>query len=213
LIVPNEIDISFLKEFKEVILDFVSRGNKFIIVCGGGRTCRKYNDAAKSIVNPSNEDLDRLGIKATELNAELLRVIFGKKAYSKVELDYNKKNLKFQILLSCGFLPGTSSDYDAVLWAKNYRADYAVNLTNVDYIYDKDPNKFSDAKKLENLDWKTMQKIVGTKWAAGMQFPFDPIATKIASKLKLKVVFLNGKNIENFRKFLKGEEFVGSVIS
>jgi uridylate kinase len=58
-----------------------------------------------------------------------------------------------------------------------------------------------------------MQKIVGTKWAAGMQFPFDPIATKIASKLKLKVVFLNGKNIENFRKFLKGEEFVGSVIS
>jgi uridylate kinase len=213
LIVPNEIDVSFLKKLKELIVDFVDKKNKVIIVCGGGRTCRNYNNAAKEIIDPSNEELDKLGIKATELNAELLRVIFGKDAYASVMQDYNKKNLKFKILLSCGYLPGTSSDYDAVMWAKNYNADCIVNLSNTDYIYDKDPNKFSDAKKLENLNWKTMQKLVGTKWVAGLNMPFDPVATKIAGKLKLKVVFLNGKNIENLRKFLKGEEFVGSVIS
>jgi uridylate kinase len=213
LIVPGDINIKFIKDFKSLILDFIKKGNNFIIVCGGGKTCRNYNNAAKEIIDPSNEELDRLGIKATELNAELIRIIFEKNAYKSVVLDYNKVNLKFKILVSCGYLPGTSSDYDAVMWAKNYKADCIINLTNVDYIYDKDPNKFSDAKRLDRLDWKTMQNIVGTKWYAGLNVPFDPIATKIASKLKLKVVFLNGKNIENLRKFLKGEEFVGSVIS
>jgi uridylate kinase len=213
LIVPGEIDNGFLLKFKKSIINFVNLGNRVIVVCGGGKTCRKYNDAAKSIVNPSNEDLDKLGIKATELNAELLRVIFGKEAYNSVVQNYNKKNIKFKILLSCGYLPGTSSDYDAVMWAKNYKADCVANLTNVDYIYDKDPKKYPDAKKLENIDWKTMQKIVGTEWTAGLNVPFDPIATKIAGKLGLKVAFLNGKNISNLDDFLNGKEFVGSVIS
>lgn len=213
LIVPDDIDTNFLIRFKKIIMNFVNKGNRVIIVCGGGKTCRKYNDAARKIIKPSNVELDRLGVKATELNAELVRIIFGKYAFSKVEPDYNKKNIKFRILLSCGFLTGTSSDYGAVMWAKNYHADFLVNLSNVDYVYDKDPRKFADAKKLPKLSWKEMQKIVGTKWVAGSQILFDPIATKIAGKLKLKVVFLNGKKLNNLENFFNGKEFVGSVVS
>ncbi|TKJ17616.1 UMP kinase [Candidatus Woesearchaeota archaeon B3_Woes] len=212
LIAPKGVDYSFLKKFRKPILDFIKKGNRVIIVCGGGKTCRKYINAASKITKISNENLDRLGIKATELNAELVRVIFAKYAYYKIEQDYHKKNLKFKILLSCGYLPGSSSDYDAVMWAKNYNADYLVNMTNVDYVYTKDP-KYKDAKKIEALDWNTLQKIVGTKWKAGSNFPFDPIATKIAKKAKLKLAFLNGKNIKNFEKFLNGKKFKGSIIS
>ncbi len=212
MIVPNEIDFLFLKKFKKTIFDFVKKGGRVIIVCGGGKTCRKYNSAAEKVSKISNVELDKLGIKATELNAELVRVIFGKYAYPEIVPDYRKKNLKFKILVSCGFLPGTSSDYDAVMWGKNYNADYVVNLTDVDYVYTKDPGKYKDAKRLDRLDWKTMQGIVGFKWKAGAQFPFDPIATEIAGKLKLRVAFLNGKNIKNFDNFLKGKKFKGSVI-
>ena len=213
LIVPNNIDFLFLKKFRKSILNFIKKGNRVIIVCGGGKTCRNYDNAAKKITKISNENLDKLGIKSTKLNAELVRVIFGKYAYSKIEPNYNKKNLKFKILIGCGFLPGTSSDYDAVMWAKNYNADYIVNLTDVDYVYTKDPAKYKKAKKIESLDWNTLQKIVGLKWKAGAQFPFDPIATKIAKKLKLKLVFLNGKNIKNFENFLNNKKFKGSIIS
>lgn len=212
LIVPNNIDFLFLKKFRKLILNFIKKGNRVIIVCGGGKTCRKYINAASKITKISNEELDRLGIKATELNAELVRVIFAKYAYPKIEPNYNKKILKFKILMSCGYLPGSSSDYDAVMWAKNYNADYVVNLTDVDYVYTKDP-KYKDAKKIEKLDWNTLQKIVGTKWKAGAQFPFDPIATKIAKKVKLKLVFLNGKNIKNFENFLNNKKFKGSIVS
>ena len=212
LIVPDKIDINFLKKFRKAIINFVKKGNRMIIVCGGGKTCRNYLNTAKKITDISNKELDRLGIKSTELNAELLRIIFGKYAYPEIQQDYNKKNLKFKILISCGFLPGTSSDYDAVMWAKNYNADCIANLTDVDYVYTKDPGKYKDSKKLKDLDWKTMQKIVGKKWEAGLQFPFDPIATKMAAKLKQKITFINPKNINNFRNFLDGKQFKGSVV-
>jgi len=213
LIVPDKIDIQFLKKFKKSILNFVKKGNKAIIVCGGGKTCRNYYKAAEKIKKISNIELDKLGIKATAINAELLRVIFGKKAYKEVVPDYNTKNLKFKILFGCGHLPGSSSDLDAVMWAKNYKADYMINLSNTNYIYTKDPNKYKDAKKLETLTWNQLQKIIGTKWVSGLNAPFDPTAIKLAKKLKLKVIFLNGRNLKNFENFLNGKEFKASVVS
>ena len=212
LIVPNKIDVSFLKKFKKIILDFVRKGNKVIIITGGGKTCRVYQNAASEISKTSNVDLDWVGISSTKLNAELIRTIFGKYAYKKVVPDFNTKGIESKIIIGSGYLPGSSSDLDAVMWAKNYKADFVVNFCNVDYIYEKDPNKHKDAKKLEKLDWNTMQKLVGTKWKAGANHPFDPTATKVAKKLKLKLVFMNGKNIKNIDNFLKCKKFVGSVV-
>jgi uridylate kinase len=45
-----------------------------------------------------------------------------------------------------------------------------------------------------------------------MNKPFDPIASKLAEKSKIKVVIMNGKNIENFTACLEGKDFVGTVI-
>ena len=85
LIAPKEINVAFLKEFRKLILDFVKRGNRVIIVCGGGKICRKYNAAAERVFKGvSDVDLDWLGITATRLNAELLRVVFGNKAHEEV---------------------------------------------------------------------------------------------------------------------------------
>jgi uridylate kinase len=212
IIVPDQIDVEFLKKFRKVIFNFVSKGNKVIIITGGGRTCRIYNSAAEKIVKPSDTDLDWIGIAATKLNAEFVRVIFGKYAYKEIVPDYNIKGIKSKIIIGSGHLPGSSSDLDAVMWAKNYKADYVINFSNTDYIYDKDPNKFKDAKKLEKLDWKLMQKLVGTKWKAGANFPFDPVATKLCKKLRLKLVFMNGRNIKNIDNFLKGKKFKGSIV-
>jgi uridylate kinase len=211
IIVPEKIDVEFLKKFRKVILNFVSKGNKVIIITGGGKTCRVYNLAAEKIVKPSHTDLDWMGIAATKLNGELIRVMFGKIAHKKIVPDYNTKGIKSKIIIGSGHLPGCSSDLDAVMWAKNYKADYVINLSDVDYIYDKNP-KLKDAKPLPELTWNQMQKLVGTKWKAGANFPFDPIATKLCKKLKLKLVFMNGRNIKNIDNFLKGKKFKGSLV-
>ena len=94
----------------------------------------------------------------------------------------------------------------------NFKAKTVINLTNIDYVCDKDPNKCKDAKPLENINWKEFRKLVGNNWDPGANWPFDPIASKMAQKNKLAVVIINGKQIWNMTSYLKGGSFIGTVI-
>ncbi|MCK5086338.1 MAG: hypothetical protein KAQ90_02405, partial [Melioribacteraceae bacterium] len=91
LIVPDEVDYKFVKEFKKLIEKKVSEGNKFIIVCGGGGLNRKYNEAGKKIRKLSNEELDWIGIHATRYNAQFIRIMFGDLVYREIIIDPHKK--------------------------------------------------------------------------------------------------------------------------
>ncbi|MBI5071648.1 UMP kinase [Candidatus Falkowbacteria bacterium] len=212
-IVPDEVDTIFLKKFREFIFNFIKNGGRAVIVAGGGGTNKKYNQAAQKVAKIKNIDLDWLGIAATKLNAELLRVILGEKAYEKVVVNPTVKiKTNKKIIVAAGWQPGCSSDKDAVLWAKSFGAKRVVNLTNIDYVYDKDPHKFSDARPLKNLKWAEYRKMVGNKWIPRMHAPFDPIASQLAEKWGMEVVIMRGSNLVNFRSFLQGKEFRGSIL-
>lgn len=215
LIVPEQIDIDFLKRFREVVLKF-AKNNKIAIICGGGRTCRIYQDAAKKVTEISDGDLDWIGIKATRINAELIRSIFGKDASNEVINDPEDKNInnipKHKIIIGAGYLPGHSSDMDAVLLAKNIGADEIINMTNIDYVYDKDPKQYKDATPLKNITWKDFIKIIGDKWIPGKNTPFDPVAAKEARKLHINVIILNGNDLINLKNCLDGKGFRGTMI-
>ncbi|MEA3429856.1 MAG: UMP kinase [Nanoarchaeota archaeon] len=212
IIAPDGIDINFLKKFKKLILK-ISKKEKIIIVCGGGKVCRRYINAAKNISKVSTQDQDKIGIQATRLNAELLRTILGKSTHSKVIYDPNKKVRFKQILITAGHKPGSSSDYDAIILAKTYKCKEVINLTNIDYIYDKDPKKYKSAKPLKKLSWNQLLKIIGTKWVSGQNYPFDPVASKKGKNLQLKLKLLNGRNLKNTQKCLEGKEFKGSIVN
>jgi len=85
-------------------------------------------------------------------------------------------------------------------------------MTNVSYVYDKDPEEYRDAKPLKEISWKNFRKIIGDKWDPGLSLPFDPVASKLAQKLKLKVIILKGTNLKNVDKFLRGKKFEGTII-
>ncbi len=213
LIVPEEIDISFLKSFRELILKHTKLGKKFILITGGGKTCRKYQKAASEIRQLDEEDLDWLGIHSTRLNAHLVRTIFRDIAHPVIVKDPTKKeSFKESVLVAAGWKPGCSTDFDAVLLAKTYNAKKLVNLTNIEYVYDKDPKKFPDAKKIEKISWKDFRKIVGNEWDPGLNLPFDPVASKEAQKLGLEVAIMKGSDLENFEDYIEGKAFKGTII-
>ena len=213
LIVSQNIDITFLKKFRIAIIKFIKRGNKVAIICGGGKTCRNYQNAARKITEIPNIDIDLIGIMSTRLNAELIRAIFFKHAYEHIITDYSKKIVTSKpILIGAGWKPGCTTDNDSVLLAKNLHADTIINLTNVDYIYDKDPHKFHDAKPIKKISWKEFLEIIGEKYISGMHVPFDPVAAKKAQQLKLKVIILNGNNLKNLENCLNRKKFKGTVI-
>ena len=218
IVAPNGINIKFLKDFKKLILKQVKLGKKFVIIVGGGKICRDYQNAARKVCEISKckiqtEQLDWIGIHSTHLNASLVREIFGDKANQEIVKDLeNLPKFKKAIIIGAGTKPGWSTDYDSVFLAKKYKAKTVANLSNIAYVYDKDPKKFKNAKPLKNISWQDFLKIIGKKWKAGMNAPFDPIASRLAKKIGLKAVFLKGTNLKNFEKFLEGKKFKGTII-
>ena len=219
LIVPEEIDAEFLKEFRNLILSYVAKGKRFVIDTGGGKTCRKYQSVAREIVDASKEDLDWIGLTVNNVNAQLVRVIFGKDACKKVfydlrEEELREKILEYPIVIGGALEPGHSSDFDAVLAAKNIGAKKIINLSNTDYVYDADPKINQDAKKIEQISWADYRALIPKEWThAGLNSPFDPIASKAAEEAGITVIIMNGQPIDNLAKCLDGEKFMGTVIS
>ncbi len=213
LIVPDEIDIAFLKDFKSLILSRIAEGKKFIIITGGGKINRRYNQAAREIADPSNEDLDWIGIASLKLNAELVRVIFGEYAHREVIANLSDKfPFDRPIVIGSAYQPGSSSDWDAVLAARSVGAKKIVNLSNTDYVYDSDPKINPNAKKIEKISWAEYRSLIPTEWTAKLDSPFDPIASKAAEEAGIEVVIMNGKPIDNLANYLNGKQFLGTVI-
>src|SRR3989344_5343427 len=212
LIAPEKIDINFLKNFKKTIDKFVKRNYKFVIVCGGGSIARKFQKAASGKKNITSRDLDWLGIYATMINANFVKQVFGEMAESKIIRNPTKKiSSDKKIILASGWKPGWSTDYDAVLLAKNLKAKTVINMSNIDYVYDKDPKKHKNARKIRNICWKHYRNLIGKKWTAGLNAPFDPIAAKEAEKSGIKVIII-GKDLRNFENLLNDSKFNGTVI-
>ena len=213
LIVPHKIDIEFLRRFRIFILRMVRKGHRFVIVCGGGALCRTYQRAAGDVVAVHPQDLDWIGIHVTRINAHLLRTIFRDVAHRKVVKDPNEP-LDFleDVLMVAGWKPGFSTDYDAVLLAERFGSKVVVNLTNVDYLYDRNPQEDKRAKPLSSVTWDDLLKITGTAWKPGLNSPFDPIASQEAARSGMTVVLTDGHDFENMEKILTGKRFHGTVV-
>jgi uridylate kinase len=213
LIVPEEIDTTFLSSLKELVEKGIKKGKKFIIITGGGRICRKYQAAASSVTKLNAKEVDWLGIHATRLNSELVKAVFGTKAEEVVVHDpFAKIVFNKPVLIAAGWKPGWSTDFDAVLLAKRFKATKLINLSNIDYVYTADPKTNPDATKIENISWKEFRKIIPKKWAPGLNSPFDPIASKESESIGLEVAIINGKKLGELENYLGGKEFVGSLI-
>jgi uridylate kinase len=213
LVYPDMLDIIFLKNFRQLIDSLVKKGYSFVIICGGGKLARHYQQAASEIVALSDHEKDLIGIEATKLNAFLVKSIFHQKdTYNKVVSDPTEKiSTDKKIIICSGWKPGWSTDYDAILLAKNLRISTVINMSNTNYVYDSDPNKNLDAKPLKSISWGDFRKLVGDKWSPGLNMPFDPIAAKEAEKNATKVIII-GKDLDNLKDVLEEKEFNGTVI-
>ncbi len=216
LVVPDEVNVPYLREFRDFINEFVQQGWKFVLVVGGGAPARKYITAAKEIIGDSitHDDMDWLGVHATRFNAHLIRTIFRPIAQpviitNPVEdyLDESKP-----VIVSGGWKPGWSTDYVAVKIANRLKAKVLVNLSNIKYVYSADPKKDPTAKPLKDMLWSDFRKLVGDKWVPGMSAPFDPIASRQAMETDLNVYVTEGSNIENVKNILLGKEYIWTLL-
>jgi len=212
-IIPNEINYSYLKKFKEIILKNESK-YKFIIVCGGGSLARKYIEAIKK--EKENELFQSFaGINATRANARFVSYFFGYNPKYGIpsEISTLKKYFKKRNIVICGALeykPDQTSDSTAATIADKFKAQF-VNLTDVNGLYTKDPKKFKNAKFISNISWKDFNGLVQKiKFKPGQHFVLDQNASKIIMKKEIPTYLI--KNLNEFENFLKNKKFIGTTI-
>ncbi len=216
LIIPNGgINTTFLSKLNTFVREQVKKGKRFFLVAGGGATARQYIEGGRAVIGHlTEEDLDWLGIHSTRLNAHLLRTIFMDIAHPRTIENYERKlmNWREPVVIGAGWKPGWSTDYDAVVLARDYKAQLILNLSDIDWIYDKDPSKYTNAKPIKKMTWNELQKLIGTKWIPGFKAPFDPMAVQLANEIGVSAVVTNGKDFENIKRIVEGESFKGTVI-
>jgi uridylate kinase len=195
------------------------KGVEIGIVVGGGNILRGLESSRKHKI--SSAELDELGMIATMINGGSLSL-----ALKKLKIP-NSVLSAIPISPSVGddfsihkaielftedhvliFVGGTSNpffttDTAAVLRALQIKADVLLKSTNVKGIYDKDPNKFSDAKFYKEITYKKALN-------QGLKI-MDLTAFSLAMNHNLPIIVFNGEVKNNLRKVLLGEN-IGTII-
>lgn len=232
IIAPDGVDTDLLLIFSRMINKWLDANpdGRLIFVAGGGAPARVYQNAYRKVASGFDESqkknlsfandeetnyaCDWIGIMATRLNAQILKTCFGPLCKEEVVTDPTKADdFTGRILVAAGWKPGFSTDNDAVLLAEKFNADTVVNLSNIEKVYTDDPRKNPDAKPIDSISWADFRKMVGDEWVPGKNCPFDPIASKKAQELGLKVICAAGKNIENLESILNDGSYVGTTIA
>lgn len=216
LIVPDTIDTLFLADLKNIIeQQIATTGRRFIIIAGGGKTARRYQDAAATVTELDPEDIDWMGIHATRLNGHLLRTIFRDVAHPVMItnpdeiIDVPKQ---CRLIIAAGYRPGASTDLRAVQIAVHCGAKKVVNLSNIDYVYTDDPRKNEHAQKITDTTWSSFMKLIPEEWNPGLSSPFDPVAARAAMTHSIDVAIINGLAIQELENYLNNSMFIGTTI-
>jgi uridylate kinase len=216
IIAPAGVDTAYLAGFKRLAEEHLIRDEKrkLIVVCGGGSLARDYQKAYRELMGSArDEDLDWIGIAATRVNGELLRRLFRQWCIEDLVTDPTAVSVfAGRIMIAAGWKPGFSTDNDAVILAQRFSGDTVVNLSNIAKVYTDDPKKNPAAKPLDAVGWKEFLKIVGEEWIPGKNTPFDPTAAHAAAKSRIKVVFADGRKLDNLKSILEGGTFEGTTI-
>jgi len=206
-------NVKLLKDWAEFLVK-ISNVCQPIIIAGGGNIARHYINHARSS-GADESTLDELGIEISRLNAKLLIYALKNKAYSHPPATLQEVRHAVDdglIVVAGGLHPGQSTNGTAALIAEKVKAEQFLNATDVDGVYDMDPNKFKKAKKFRRIELKNLKNmLVHEDSVAGGYDLMDIVALKIIerSKIKTRILKASPKIIE---KAIKGGNLGTEII-
>ncbi len=210
IVAGENINEGYLKKFRDFLRRYSSE-EKFYVVVGGGRTARKYIQAAQAL-NLDQYTLDYMGILATRLNAHLL---LGEYSYPRVAESIEEAVIagkNYSVVVMGGTEPGHTTDAVSLLLAEKLGEKRVINMTSVGGIYDRDPRIHPDAVLIERMDYLEAERLlIEKKMDAGLNIPFDLLSLKIAERSNIEIVIV-GQSIEVLEEVIRGGNYQGTVI-
>eukprot|EP01092_Planopodium_desertum_P009367 TRINITY_DN40149_c0_g1_i1.p1 TRINITY_DN40149_c0_g1~~TRINITY_DN40149_c0_g1_i1.p1 ORF type:complete len:242 (+),score=52.94 TRINITY_DN40149_c0_g1_i1:47-772(+) len=202
---PNLAAVTEMADTVKTILKTPS--NRMIVVVGGGVPARTYIDAAAAL-GASEGVKDHFGILVSRLNARLfIEAVGDELAYSEPPetLTAVRSSLQLKPLVVLGgLIPGQSTTAVAALCAEFVKAEQVIFGTDVDGVYDSDPRKNKDAKKLDTINYARLKELTLGKenTLPGQYRLMDGVALTILERSKMPAVILEGTKANILDSFL-----------
>lgn len=214
-VVGSPPDAKLLMQYADILKDLKLHGHEIVVVVGGGAFARDFIKLAQEMeLNEWNQD--EVAISVSRIFAQLLDKRLGDAGCGIVATsigDVTRCLKQWKIVVMGGLKPGMTTDAVAAIIAERIKADLLIKATDQDGIYDKDPKKHLDAKKLEKLEFGNLLKLFESdKHKAGIHQILDPEAVKILQKSRTKTAIVNGFKSENLLRAVRGEK-IGTIIS
>ncbi len=205
----SKTDEKYLSEFIERIKD----EEGYALVVGGGPIAREQISKLR-MMGAKEYYLDMMGIQATRLNATMVSLALGNLMDVPKSIDEAVRMMKvYKRVIMGGTEPGHTTDAVSLLLAEALSRDTVVNVTNVDYLYDRDP-KVKGAKKIENITYSDATKMITSeKRGAGANFPLDILSLNIARRSGIKIKIVSFRDLFNAFKAIEGKKFEGTTVS
>jgi len=203
-----------INKYVSLLRDLKLQGHEVVAVVGGGSIARDFIRIAEEM-GLSESEQDEIAISVSRLIAQLLAKGLGDLGSRTVpaSIDEAVELLKRGVVVVMGGLkPGMTTDAVAAMLAERLGADLLVKASDVDGVFTKDPKKYPDAEKIDELGFGDLTRLFEeNRHKAGVHQILDPEAVKILRKGGMKMVVVNGFKPENVLLAVKGEK-VGTVI-
>lgn len=214
-ILLKDYDSTRFKRYSEILKELTKEHELFVVV-GGGKPAREYIGVVRDL-GAGEAQCDDIGIEVTRINAKLLLSALGDAAYQRVPHNFQEA-LEFsssgKIIVMGGTEPAHSTDAVSAILAEYIHADKLINLTSVDGMYTKDPNKYDDAELLSEITASDLLDFIqGNAMEAGTYEFFDSTAAQMIKRSNLETVIANGFEPENLIKAINGEDIGTKVIN
>jgi uridylate kinase len=212
------IEPATLERIASEIAEVRALGVEVAVVIGGGNIFRGLAASAHGMDRAS---ADYMGMLATVMNSlalqdSLERANVNTRVLSAIEMQelcepYIRRRAmrhleKGRVVI---FAAGTGNPYfttdtAASLRAMEIHADILLKATKVDGVYDKDPNKHSDAQKFHRLTYiEVLQRNLAV---------MDSTAISLCRDNKLGIVVFDMRSRGNIRRVVMGES-IGTLVS
>jgi len=213
------IDTTILKFIANEIKELVDGGIEVAIVVGGGNIIRGVSAAKDGIIKRTSGDY--MGMLATVINGVAIQEALehiGVESRLQSAIEMHQIGESFIVRrarrhLEKGrvvvFAAGTGNPYfttdtAATLRASEIGAELLIKATKVDGVYDRDPNKFDDAKKLNEITYdRALSEHIKV---------MDDTAIALAKENKLPIIVCNMFEKGNLLSIINGDYSLCSIV-
>ena len=213
-VVGSPLNAPLIGRYVDLLKELKLQGHAVVAVVGGGSLARDFISVAADL-GLEETQRDWAAIHVSRLFAQLFVLGLGEAGCGSVPVSLDEAEACLEtgkVVVLGGLRPGMTTDAVAALIGESVKADLLVKSSNVDGIFTKDPRKFSDAKKLDELRFDDLSRIFeANSHSAGINQIIDPEAVKILQRCRLKTIVVNGYDTKNVLSAVKGER-VGTVI-